>query len=82
MAVIILFTYIICTTSYFYTSLLDPGIIRREEDNSFLENKPTLEPLGYTFCTICGLYRPPHSYHCSFCNVCYLEYVVQLVGES
>lgn len=81
MAVIILFTYIICTTSYFYTSLLDPGIIRREEDNS-LENKPTLEPLGYTFCTICGLYRPPHSYHCSFCNVCYLEYVFQLVGES
>ena len=79
MAVIILFAYVICVTSYFYTSLLDPGIIRREEDNS-LENKPTLEPLGYTFCTICGLYRPPHSYHCSFCNVCYLEYELSLFG--
>ena len=72
LAFIILLSYVVMITSYFYTSLCDSGIIRPEEDNS-LENKATLEPLGYTYCTICGLYRPPHSYHCSDCNVCYYE---------
>lgn len=51
----------------------DPGIIRPSEDNSE-ENKNSLEPLGYTYCTICGVYRPPSAYHCSDCGVCFLKY--------
>ena len=68
-----LFSYILTLVSYFYTSLLDPGIIRASEDNS-VENKNILEPLGYTYCSICGLYRPPNGYHCSDCGVCFYKY--------
>ena len=74
MAYLTVLSYILCIISYFHTSLRDPGIIRPSEDNS-LENKLTLEPLGYTYCSICGVYRPPQSYHCSYCNVCFLKYV-------
>ena len=65
-------TYIITILSYLRTSLFDPGIIRPSEDNS-LENKSILEPCGYTYCSVCGLYRPPRAYHCSECNVCFYE---------
>ncbi|OAO16433.1 hypothetical protein AV274_1842 [Blastocystis sp. ATCC 50177/Nand II] len=57
-------SYAVTIVSYLYTSLCDPGIIRPSEDNSE-ENKNSLEPLGYTYCTICGVYRPPGAYHCS-----------------
>ncbi len=73
LAYILLFSYILTLVSYFYTSLLDPGIIQASEDNS-IENKNTLEPLGYTYCSICGLYRPPNGYHCTDCGVCFYKY--------
>ena len=66
-------SYAVTIVSYLYTSLCDPGIIRPSEDNSE-ENKNSLEPLGYTYCTICGVYRPPGAYHCSDCGVCFLKY--------
>lgn len=65
-------SYAITIVSYLYTSLGDPGIIWPSEDNS-AENKSTLEPMGYTYCTICGVYRPPNAYHCSDCGVCLMK---------
>ncbi len=62
---------------YFYTILCNPGRIQKSEDNSF-ENGKDLEVFGYTYCTYCQLYRPPHAYHCSTCNCCYLEYNLSL----
>ena len=64
--------YLVALFSYLHTSMRDPGIIRPSEDNS-IENKNSLEPLGYTYCAICGVYRPPNACHCSDCGVCFLK---------
>ena len=72
LAYITVISYLSTLFSYLHTALCDPGIIRPGEDNS-VENKATLEPLGYTYCSVCGVYRPPNSYHCSDCNVCFLK---------
>lgn len=73
MAYAIIISYISTLISYFHTALCDPGIVRPSEDNS-IENRDSLEPLGYSYCSICNLYRPPNSYHCNDCNLCFLEY--------
>ena len=74
LAYVMITTYGIMLVSYFCTSLLDPGIIKPSEDNS-IENKPVQEPLGYTYCSICEVYRPPGSYHCQDCGACFYKFV-------
>lgn len=75
LAYVMVTTFGIMIVSYFCTSLLDPGIIKPSEDNS-IENKPVLEPLGYTYCSVCEVYRPPGGYHCPDCGVCFYKFVL------
>ena len=58
---------------YLYTAICNPGIIIPTHNNS-IENSNQLEREGYSYCTICQLYKPKDSYHCSICGVCIAKY--------
>ncbi|CBK23902.2 uncharacterized protein [Blastocystis hominis] len=58
---------------YIYTGTMNPGVIIRDENNA-IENGDDLEKQGYTYCSICQLYRPPKANHCNICGVCFYNY--------
>ena len=62
---------------YIYTGTMNPGVIIRDENNA-IENGDDLEKQGYTYCSICQLYRPPKANHCNICGVCFYKYFLIL----
>lgn len=64
---------IVCLCSFLYTGMIDPGIVWNEQ---LLHHKDTEMSDDSVYCSICDVYCPPHSYHCTKCNVCIQEYVL------
>ena len=64
--------YVIALFCYIYTGTMNAGVIIRDENNA-IENGDDLEKQGYSYCSICQLYRPPKAMHCNICGVCFYK---------
>lgn len=62
-------THVLLLYCYVSVGMVNPGIVVPSEENS-IENKDVLEKQDYFFCTLCQVYCPPHTCHCSQCGVC------------
>ena len=56
--------------AYVFTAIWDAGDVRASAENS-IEKGSALELQGYSYCSICQLYRPPKADHCHRCGVCF-----------
>ena len=71
--VLYILVHLVFLLSFLFTGIYDAGVIRKTEDNS-IENGKNLESLNFTYCSICGIYRPQGSGHCGECGVCFYNY--------
>ena len=77
MTIITLIIYILSVILIFIGGLSDPGIIERNNEFAYYDNKKTIikknkngNILNLNFCYTCFHFRPPRTSHCAECDNC------------